>query len=1449
MMRHLLLLKACCTLFLTLFLSVQAFASVTLNATNFPDANFRAALASYAVGGVIDETTLTELDVSGQGITDITGVELLTALTKFVAANNDIQFVRLTGNTHLEWLDLSGNNDLLGFSVNTATASNHYINLTPSSTPMPLKHLDLSDCNVGYFQAISGTYGVTTLTWLSLANDSRMSGWSSGISAQTGLVYCDLTNTGQTSTSVAFTSAHSSIETLILKDNSIGAVSCLQYLTNLKYLDLSNTGQSQSSSLGLTSAHTSLETLKLSGNTSFGWSSSIRYLSALKYLDISNCDIYFREGTSSTYYLLHYLTPTNNPNLETLLCSSSSMGGSTEGLTGFDNLKTVDVSGNGSMTQFWVNECPNIESVNITGCTALTYFNLIDDGLPRNNFTLTTGSTTYSSLVTANLNSNSYGSVAGAMSELSVFNALKNLYLESNSGFDGLDYVMAPADFGGLQGLDLGRNSFKSFKADSIPSTLTTLLLGNSTTLESVEIHKAAGLTSLGSTNGLGSSSGVGLYLLGNTALTHLDLENISSPLSVTALSDLTALNYLNLGYTGQAQYSTLGLTSAHTNLETLKLKGNSSFAYSSSFAYLSALKYLDISNCDIIFRTGGLLDYLTPTNNPYLETLLCSNSRLGTRTEGLDNFENLKTVDVSGNVTTGTVNMTQFWVNGSPLLDTLDISGNTALTYLKLNDDNLPRTNFHLIGGSDCTALNSLYLNGNNYASVGDATSDFSSISNLAFLYLENNSGFTGGALTMTASDCGSLTGLDLGNNGFTSFSAPELPASLTALMLGDNPGMTRLEMHNNPGITTMTVNPVMSDGSGLYLLGDTALTYMDISGTAETPNHFQRIGNNFSLASIPIDTLKASHNKFYTFRNLNAVAGNVGEHWGRDAGYYIQSGTTRLNKETYPYYSYWPASPAQADSASLEQLTSLRYLDLSHCQLKDSVYLHKNTELRHLDVSHNRSITRYTSSQDKGAGYRASGGSTTYTNQEYADYKKYLWLADVTPKYPGRQVAYDQEYYTMDYNDTTGLYILDLLDNNKLEYLDISYTGIEQTALTHCHVALARYIWIQDLPNLKYFYADYNGMRSLGVSTKNGKRHQEGLKNLERLSAIGMRGADVTTMQGSINLHGDVNTKLHYVNLSYSDYDSIGTGTAAMLDTLIIVGNPIHYLDMQQNNAIVYIDARECAFDMRGYDPETQTVVGIPATIVQRDINATTGNVYNKTITMNGARNGGSYSGTVTTPFSGLRAIRAHSRPALTTVKLNKCNGLNEVYCHYDPELIKIEGFEQPHFKSSDPDSLYLVWVNDDYKLIELNLSQSSNLTHLHAFNDKLLGDSLAADGMDLTHNQKLITAWVSNSHLQKFENGAATLDTLKIWDNPKLGVLEVTGNKSLRYLDLRNCRVRNLDMRECGILTYFDCKNDSIKGNYEDKWYDKFAAMEKAMEKVNSKQNALAGLFGTG
>ena len=42
--------------------------------------------------------------------------------------------------------------------------------------------------------------------------------------------------------------------------------------------------------------------------------------------------------------------------------------------------------------------------------------------------------------------------------------------------------------------------------------------------------------------------------------------------------------------------------------------------------------------------------------------------------------------------------------------------------------------------------------------------------------------------------------------------------------------------------------------------------------------------------------------------------------------------------------------------------------------------------------------------------------------------------------------------------------------------------------------------------------------------------------------------------------------------------------------------------------------------------------------------------------------------------------------------------------------------------------------------------------------------------------------------------------------------------------------------------------DIANEEEKlSDYEDKWYDKFSKMESAMEKVNSKSNAISSLLG--
>ncbi len=862
----------------------------------------------------------------------------------------------------------------------------------------------------------------------------------------------------------------------------------------------------------------------------------------------------------------------------------------------------------------------------------------------------------------------------------------------------------------------------------------------------------------------------------------------------------------------------------------------------------LNTLEYLNLANCPSLTMLRSLYEYykvscldtLILTNNTdlgwsnvgieaqtglrYLDVTNCGISTTGSYIPNFDNLKSLETLLYGENPNVGYLRIT-----GNSNLTTLDLHSNTGMTMLALDNCGLPRNNLS-IDDTNCPALTGLKLNNNGFTSVSQAMNyssawgldNWGGLNNNKFLYLQNNN-FGGGVLTLSNNDCEGLTGLDLSNNGFTSFNSPSLPESLTALMIGKNPGMKRLEMHNNPGIITMAADTVMSDGSGLYLLGNTGLTYMDISGTADQPNYFQRIGNNFSLANVPIDTLKASHNQFYTFRNLTTVSTRNGwETWHKTTKAYgwkefdtSQPNNGQPNPYTY-VYGYWPPSPAQPDSASLEQLTNLKYLDLSYCHLKDSVHLHKNRELRYLDLSHNRTIERIYEKpeHDKGWAYRNADDDGTTDKRSFPDYKKYLWLKDAN--------STGLEPFTGDYNDTTGLYELDLAYNNKLEYLDISYTGIEQTAAQHCYVANARYVWIQDLPNLKYFYADYNGMRSMGIGTKNGRFYQEGLKSLERLSVIGMRGTDNKTMQGSMNFSSPYAAtnpspcvKLHYINLSYSKFDSIGFKNPS-IDTLIVRGNPIHYLNVQQVDSITYIDARECAFKMRGYDAET-------------------GHMFypDTTIYKNGARENGSYTKTVIingvsvvvptevyTPFSGLRGVRAYKRKNLTTLLLDNCNALTDVYAFENPKLTKIDGLEhlaynQPYDAEfnfpTDIDSLKTVKVNDNKVFRELYLTNNGNLEYLYAYNDSCLGTTLGSNGLNLSQKPKLVTAWVSNSRLEKFINGTgAALDTLYIWQNPTLAELDVTQNTGLKRFDLHNCMIRELDVNNNKQLVYFDCSN---------------------------------------
>lgn len=800
-------------------------------------------------------------------------------------------------------------------------------------------------------------------------------------------------------------------------------------------------------------------------------------------------------------------------------------------------------------------------------------------------------------------------------------------------------------------------------------------------------------------------------------------------------------------------------------NLETLIVNGIKNIqAVNSSSENLPGLKSLKLKHMeftDVDLATANLITNLegSKATLEYLDL-----SRATMNKPSISGFSALKTFKAAGNynLTSGSskISMSELTINESPLLSSIDLTGNAALTSLNLTRTGRNNSNIDglFTGLTDCTALEMINFDGNAFTSVPAFGHDtYTSLKlnknaltgidmstadkGVRFLYAEENG--LGGDVTLTAASTGALEGLDLNNNGITSFKAES--TALSALMIGNNAGMTTLELHGNDNLTGTTATATMSSGSGLYLLGNTALKTIDLSNSS-----FTGIGQNGSLSGLSnVETLNGSHNKFTTFTNASALAASSYKHEGA---------TITV-----------AAVDAHADMPNLEALVGLKNLDLSYNALQDSIHLYKNTHLKRLDVSHNQVITHNANKGKNANGkfYTTSELANLIQTQKKREYKLYTWIAKV-----GNNV----EPYTGDQNDTIAIYNLDLKHNNELEYLNISYTGIQYTALQHYYTYNPRYVWIQNCKSLKEFYADYNGMRAFGISNTPA---------MERISARAMRGADMVTMQGSINLHGENCPNLHYADFRDSQFDSIGTCFTPALDTLLVSGNPIQYLNfcrtgkvgnntLAPNSKLVYVDATDCTIDKR------QSAIypnGTPITNVGvNDSNREP---------------------------SGLRAVRAFDLCSLDHLDLSGNTALNLLYCNDDPALPQITG-----------------------------LDDCTALQYLHAYNDELLGQN----GFNVNSNAALKTLWVDNcslsgelavSHCTQMDSlrcadnrittlNVAPLTTMHWLDcyNNLITELKPASSTAMTHLDLHNNQVLDLDIAANTAMIYFDCDNNHVR-----------------------------------
>lgn len=844
----------------------------------------------------------------------------------------------------------------------------------------------------------------------------------------------------------------------------------------------------------------------------------------------------------------------------------------------------------------------------------------------------------------------------------------------------------------------------------------------------------------------------------GQKGLKYLDYSGNNVGSWNTDITTLTNLTYLD--YSGNLTTTPTSINvSALKKLECLNLSNNGKLQYA-NVSGLSELREFNMSGNDMYWGTQtNSTNKLTPANCPKLEVLILDNANILTAPT-VDGFQNLKTLSVGGSAnkfTSGTV----LTLNNCPAIENINVSGAANITSVAIKNSNL--TSIPTIVSTGCTKLKTLVLDGNQFTEIPAVSAPFTCLS------LQNNK--LDAVFTLSGN---TLEGLDLGSNGLTSVTVEN--SAMSALSLAGNADLTELHLHGNANLTKTASTTGISAAQGLYIKGLANLETLDIENSS-----FEELGqSNSTQGCSGLKTLKAAHNKFKTFSNAyNDLVKGGGE----------------------------VARPMDATRSSLEHLTGLKYLDLSHNELKDSLHLYRNTELETLIVHHNRTIERYDNLTD----YLAN---TKVRNKNNVNGGK------------GKSFIYDIPYYSYygAYNDTTGLRMLNLVKNTKLKYIDISYTAIQNTAAGQVYMSNfatketevsghnePHFIYIQPChATLEEIYADYNGMMTFGYITNV-------FTNLKRISQIETRGQHFKTMQGSLNpnLNGTI-PNVEYINVANSDLDSIGVSKLAHLKYLNVSGNWTknnwshwssdgvgHTLNLKGNGELVECVADDCPH----------------LVIVQAN---------DKTNLTSLSLNNNPELQQVYVPNTGLARINnnPYNKPAAERTLLNSD----------EPYIEETSGLGLAGLNTAA--NLELLYCEDNAHLTSLDVTANSNLKYLHAYNNKY-----GVSGLDLSHNAGMVSAWVSNSDLEGITlTGCAALDTLKCYDNAALAALDVTESPALRYLDLARCHVRDLDVKSNTALEYFDCSNDEKCDETLGNWLSDLNFTSTALKKVYANNNDL-------
>ncbi len=629
-----------------------------INDINFPDANFRAIVTGNTIDTTDDDVlsdseiqAVASLDVSSSSISDLTGIEYFTALTRLECDDNQLTSLDVSKNTALTRLECF-DNQLTSLDVKNG-----------------------QNTKLTTFNATSNT----NLTCIQVDATTVPSGanWTkdAGASYSTRCLYINDINFPDANFRAIVTgSAIDTTDDDVLSDSEIQAVASLdvssQSISNLKGIEHFtaltglNCSNNQLTSLDV-SKNTALITLFC--NTNQLTSLDVSKNTALTFLDcginqLTSLDVSNNTALTRLYCYSNQLTSldvSKNTALITLFCNTN-------------QLTSLDVSKNTALTYLDCNT-NQLTSLDVSKNTALTYLDCginqltslnVKNGL--NNILTTFNATSNTNLTCIQVDATTVPSGANWTKDAGASYSTRCLYINdinfpdanfraivTGSAIDTTDDdVLSDSEIQAVTSLDVSGETISDLKGIEYFTALTQLYC-YSNQLPSLDVSKNTALTTLWCY----SNKLTSLDVSKNTALITLFCN--TNQLTSLDVSKNTALTYLDCGI---------------NQLTSLDVSNNT--ALTRLYCYSNQLTSLDVSNNTALTRLycdNNKLPSLDVSKNTALTRLYCDNNKL-------------PSLDVSKNTA-----LTRLYCDNNKL-PSLDVSNNTALTTLLCYSNQLTR-------------------------------------------------------------------------------------------------------------------------------------------------------------------------------------------------------------------------------------------------------------------------------------------------------------------------------------------------------------------------------------------------------------------------------------------------------------------------------------------------------------------------------------------------------------------------------------------------------------------------------------------------------------------------------------------------------------------------------------------------------------------------------------